>query len=99
MWRGFTRREAEWGGLFGEALGFEPEEAIGGPGVMIAGGLAGAEAHSVAAFLVDMEIEGDARFAECGGKFEGVFDFDGVVFPSVPDETRGSLFGDLFFVG
>src|ERR1700749_708699 len=81
--------------LLGETLDLQPVEAVCGPGMMRAAGVAAAESHAVAAFLVDVEVEGDAGVAEGFGEHEGVFHFDGVVFVGVEEERRRGVFGDL----
>ena len=63
-----------------------------------AAGPPAAEAHAVAAFFIDVQVEAHAGFAQRGGKLEGVFHLHGTVLPRVPDEAFRRLFRDLLFI-
>ena len=58
-----------------------------------------AESEPVAAFLIDVKVEGHGGFAQGVGEVEGVLHLHRVVFPGVPEEGRRRVFGDLLFVG
>src|SRR4051812_3498101 len=74
----------------------QPERAVARPWMQLPGveGLV-AETDAVAAFLIEMQVEGDAGGAQRGGEGERVLRLDSRVLRRLPDETRRGRGGDV----
>ena len=82
--------------LFGEALLLQPECAVARPRVKLLGvECLAAEADSVAALFVKVQVESHALRAERGGEGEGVFHGDTFVFHGLPDEALRRVFAHV----
>src|SRR5262245_56011557 len=83
---------------FHEPLCLQPKEQIPGPRMRIGKGRFVRQPEAVAALLVNMEIEWNARLLQRRGEFERVLHLDRLVLPRVPDEAGRSLLRHLELV-
>ena len=86
--------------LLQKSLSLQPVEAIVSPRVMLRWiDRAFSKTHSMRALLVDVQIERHVLFPERRGESQRVLHFHAGIFPRMPDEARGRVFGHLFFIG